>query len=145
MSEQAKSVLLVVDDQVFRERLSRVFRGRRFHVIEAADLAQVVPALRAGLPDFAGIDLRLPSGSVLDVVRQVKRRSPCTAMVVLTGYGSIATALEAVALGAAHYLTKPATIDDILARFDRAYADTHAPVPPLVSSEHEVLSLARVE
>jgi two-component system response regulator RegA len=104
-------------------------------------------ALHAAMPDFAVIDLRLPSGSGLDVVRLLRRLSPRTVMVVLTGYGSIATALEAVALGAAHYLTKPATIDEILAGFararpageDAAAAEAPASVVP------EVLSLARVE
>lgn len=145
MSEQAKSVLLVDDDEVFRERLAKAFRGRGYLVTEAVDLPAVVPALKAGPPDFAVIDLRLPSGSGLDVVRQVRRRSPRTAMVVLTGYGSIATALDAVALGAAHYLTKPATIDDILAGFARTQADREPEAPAAVPTEHEVLSLARVE
>ena len=145
MTEPGKSILIVDDDEVFRERLARAFRGRGFTVTEVADVPQVAAALRAGLPDFALIDLRLSSGSGLDVVRRLKRRSPRTAMVVLTGYGSIATALEAVALGAAHYLTKPATIDDILAGFARALPATEAAAPAPVPAEHEVLSLARVE
>lgn len=145
MSEPSPSILLVDDDEVFRERLARAFRGRGYAVTEASDVPQAGSALRGGLPDFAVIDLRLPSGSGLDVVRLVKRRSPRTVMVVLTGYGSIATALDAVALGAAHYLTKPATIDDILAGFARATpaADKSADAP--APAEHEVLSLARVE
>lgn len=145
MNGTAVSVLLVDDDEVFRERLARAFRGRGYAVSEVPDLPQLGAALKAGLPDFAVIDLRLPSGSGLDAVRQVKRRSPRTVMVVLTGYGSIATALDAVALGAAHYLTKPATIDDILAGFARARPEAEPRIPATVPAEHEVLSLARVE
>lgn len=145
MSGQPKLVLLVDDDEVFRERLARAFRGRGFLVSEAADLPAVTPALREAAPDFAVIDLRLPSGSGLDVVRVVKRRSPRTVMIVLTGYGSIATALDAVALGATHYLTKPATIDDILAGFARAAPEAEPVVAAVVPTGHEVLSLARVE
>jgi two-component system response regulator RegA len=145
MTDPSRSILLVDDDEVFRERLARAFRGRGFLVTEAADVPQAGTALRAGLPDLAVIDLRLPSGSGLDVVRLVKRRSPRTVMVVLTGYGSIATALDAVALGATHYLTKPATIDDILAGFARATPAPEEPVPAAAPLEREVLSLARVE
>lgn len=145
MSESSPSILLVDDDEVFRERLARAFRGRGYAVTEAADVPEAGSVLRGGLPDFAVIDLRLPSGSGLDVVRLVKRRSPRTVMVVLTGYGSIATALDAVALGAAHYLTKPATIDDILAGFARATPAADEPVAAAPPTEHEVLSLARVE
>lgn len=139
------TVLLVDDDDVFRARLAKAFRGRGFAVVEAADLADANVALRAGRAEFAVIDLRLPSGSGLDVVRLVRRRSPLTVMVVLTGYGSIATALDAVALGAAHYLTKPATIDEILAGFARAKPAVDVAAASSTPVAAEVLSLARVE
>jgi len=145
VTDPARTILLVDDDEVFRERLARAFRSRGFVVTEAADVPQAGASLRAGLPDFAVIDLRLPSGSGLEVVRLVKRRSPRTVMLVLTGYGSIATALDAVALGATHYLTKPATIDEILAGFARANPAAEDPVPSAASPDPEVLSLARVE
>jgi two-component system response regulator RegA len=79
--------------------------------------------------------------SGLDVVRELKAIDAMTNIVVLTGYGSIATALEAVRLGATHYLTKPADVDDILAAFDRA----NGPPADLSVVEHNVPSLARAE
>ncbi len=135
------TILLVDDDEVFCERLARGFRNRGFTVAQAADVPEVGSVLAGFAPDFAVVDLRLPSGSGLDVVRLVKRRRPHAVIVVLTGYGSIATALDAIALGATHYLTKPATIDDILAGFQRA--ETPAEVSSTV--EHPIPSLARVE
>jgi two-component system response regulator RegA len=76
-------------------------------------------AAAADSPELAVVDLRMPDGSGLDVVRGLKEMDAATKVVVLTGYGSIATALEAVRLGATHYLTKPADVDEILRAFDR--------------------------
>ena len=143
MSEPHVSILLVDDDDVFRERLARAFRERGFEVAEAADHEQASRALVAAPPSYALVDLRLPSGSGLDVVRALKARHPATVVVVLTGYGSIATALEAVRLGAAHYLTKPATADEILSSFARG-AGAGEPLAAEVESD-DVPSLDRVE
>ena len=90
------------------------------------------------------MDLRLPGGSGLDVVREVKAIDPATTVVVLTGYGSIATAVEAVRLGAAEYLTKPADVDQIVAALDAARLDGKRHGARDESPEH-VPSLARVE
>jgi two-component system response regulator RegA len=92
-------------------------------------------------PELAVVDLRMPGGSGLTLVRELKAIDAATSVVVLTGYGSIATALEAVRLGATHYLTKPADVDEILASFDRSTA----PAGDATSLEHEVASLARAE
>ena len=145
MKEEAPRILLVDDDEVFRERLARGFRDRGYVVAQAADVAEAEAVVAGFSPQFGVIDLRLPSGSGLDVVRLVKKRRPKAVLLVLTGYGSIATALDAVALGAVHYLTKPATIDEILAGFARA--GSHVPEPEATTGIEElpIPSLARVE
>lgn len=141
MPDVPASILLVDDEVVFRERLARAFRDRGFTVGEVGDLRGVEEAARSLAPDHAVVDLRLPTGSGLDVVRILKRVSPRTVIVVLTGYGSIATALDAIALGATHYLSKPAGIDEILAAFARKTQAPEAPPPRAIP----VPSLARVE
>jgi two-component system response regulator RegA len=132
------SVLIVEDDAVLRGRLARAFRERGFEAREAADAATARAAAAAEAPEYAVVDLRLPDASGLEVVRELLACDASTAVVVLTGYGSIATALEAVRLGAAHYLTKPADVEQILAGFERRNgAGTPAP--------DTAPSLARVE
>ena len=137
--EVAPTMLIVEDDAVLRGRLARAFRERGFEVREAADGEAALQLARAEPPEQAVVDLRMPGLSGLDVVQGLKEADPATAVVVLTGYGSIATALEAVRLGATHYLTKPADADEILAAFNRGSAPQPAPdgAPPA--------SLARVE
>ena len=142
MSEAA-SILLVDDDDVFRGRLARAFRERGFDVAEASDQADALQGFASDSPRYALVDLRLPSGSGLDVVRALKERHPATVVVVLTGYGSIVTALEAVRLGAAHYLTKPATADEILSSFARAAGESE-PLSDELEPD-DVPSLDRVE
>ena len=140
-SDGIPRLLLVDDEDVFRGRLARAFRERGLAVVEAADCVEAVAAIDAEPLTYALVDLRLPSGSGLDVVRAIKERQPDAIVVVLTGYGSIATALEAVRLGAAHYLTKPANVDDIVAGFTRGFVADERP-----SLEgHDVPSLDRVE
>jgi len=141
MVEAALTVLVVDDDATFRSRLVRAFESRGYEVRAAADGAAAIELARAESPEYAVVDLRMPGRSGLDVVRELKAIDQATNVVVLTGYGSIATALEAVRLGATHYLTKPADVDDILDAFARA--DRPADAPPTV--EHAVPSLARAE
>lgn len=141
MPDEPQSILLVDDDDVFRERLARALRDRGYNVTEAGDLHGVADAARDAQPDYALVDLRLPSGSGLDVVRILKRVTPQAVIVVLTGYGSIATALDAIALGAAHYLSKPAGVDEILAAFTRQSSPAAVAPRPAIP----VPSLARVE
>lgn len=155
MSDPARSVLIVEDDDLLRGRLSRALRDRGFDCREAGDYDTAMAAAREDSPEYLLVDLRMPGGkSGLDVVREMKHVDPATVIVVLTGYGSIATALEAMRLGATHYLTKPADVDEILAAFargDMAHAVGEGPgggmVPsldPAVEPDH-VPSLARVE
>ena len=116
----AASVLVVDDDETFRTRLVRAFQARELEAQGAKDGDEAIALAKKESPEFAVVDLRMPGMSGLDVVRELKAIDATTNIVVLTGYGSIATALEAVRLGATHYLTKPADVDDILAAFARA-------------------------
>ena len=116
----AGSLLIVEDDDILRSRLARAFRERGFEVREAKDAKGALAQCSPESPEHALVDLRLETGSGLEVVEALVSLDPTTNVVVLTGYGSIATALEAVRLGATHYLTKPADVDEILAGFARA-------------------------
>jgi two-component system response regulator RegA len=136
-SGSERSLLIVEDDDRLRGRLARALADRGFEIREAGDVPGALAAAREDSPEYVLVDLRMPGGSGLDVVREVKAIDPATTVVVLTGYGSIATAVEAVRLGAAEYLTKPADVDQIVAALTRA--DGPAPVPDTVPS------LARVE
>jgi two-component system response regulator RegA len=113
------TILVVEDDDAFRSVLVSALQSRGYDVVGLADAASAVATARRESPEMAVVDLRLPDESGLEVVGQLKAIDPATVVVVLTGYGSIATALEAVRLGAAHYLTKPTDADRILAAFDR--------------------------
>jgi two-component system response regulator RegA len=141
MSETA-SVMVVDDDETYRTRLVRAFSARKFEAQGAPDGESAIALAKQESPEYAVVDLRMPGISGLDVVRELKAIDAMTNVVVLTGYGSIATALEAVRLGATHYLTKPADVDDILAAFERANG---GPPPEPVTVEHAVPSLARAE
>jgi two-component system response regulator RegA len=145
----ARSLLIVEDDDVLRPRLARAFRERGFEVREAPDVDTALESARSDPPEYALVDLRLGTRSGLEVVRGLAELDPATAIVVLTGYGSIATALEAVRLGATHYLTKPADVDDVLAAFTRGAAGTVAPPdashPGESAGTDSTPTLARVE
>jgi len=117
--ELSRSVLVVEDDAVLRQRLARAFRDRGYDAREAWDYETALAAAREEAPEYAVVDLRMPGRSGIDVVRGLLEVDPATVAVVLTGYGSIATAIEAVKAGAAHYLTKPAHVDEIISAFDR--------------------------
>ena len=139
MSEE-RSLLVVDDDQTFRARLMRAFEDRGLRVEGAGDHTAALETARTFQPDLAVIDLRMPGKSGLEVVRDLTAEIPNVKVVVLTGYGSIATALETVRLGAVDYLTKPADADQILAAFEgKKPARQEAP------DGSEVPSLERVE
>jgi len=114
-----RKILVVDDDEAFRSRLVRAFHDRGLDARAARDHASAVSAARELAPDLATVDLRMPGESGLDVVRDLLAQHPETRVIVLTGYGSIATATEAMRLGAVDYLQKPADADQILAAFDR--------------------------
>jgi two-component system response regulator RegA len=130
-------ILLVDDDEPFRTRLARSLRKRGFEVAEAASAEQAARAAREARPQRAVIDLRMGDGSGLDVLRELRRELPEVVSVVLTGYGSIATALEAMRRGAHGYLTKPADTDDVLRAFERDAETRVETVPTLQRVEWE--------
>ena len=138
-----RSLLIVEDDDRLRERLARALTERGFETREAGDVQSAVAAARQDSPEYVLVDLRVPGGSGLDVVREIKAIDPATTIVVLTGYGSIATAVEAVRLGAAEYLTKPADVDQIVAALTPT--STIASGTGGDESPEHVPSLARVE
>lgn len=134
-----KRVLIVDDDDTYRTALARAFERRGFVVSVASSASEASALIEREPPDYASIDLRMPGGSGLALVQRLQERHPSAVVVVLTGYGSIATAVEAVKLGATDYLTKPADADDLLRAFGTA------PSPRAPARTHEVPSLARVE
>jgi len=136
----ARSFLLVDDSAPFRERLARAFRERGFRVRTAANYDEAMTLTRAERPDFAVVDLRMPGLSGLTLVRDLKQIAPAARVLVLSGFGSISTAVDAVHLGAVNFLPKPADADDILAAFERG----EAALTP-AATEPETPSLARAE
>ena len=127
--------LIVDDDTNFRDVLSRALQRRGFAAISAADGAQALTAAQQHKPRRALIDLKLTSESGLDIIAALKQILPDIEIVMLTGYSSIATAVEAVKRGALNYLCKPANVDEILAAFD---VDAHAELAPIPSQPHSV-------
>ena len=120
----APSLLLVDDDAVFCEVMGRALRRRGFEVAMAHDAESALGIAEADPPEYALVDLKMPGESGLTLVRQLHAIEPATRIVVLTGYASIATAVEAIKLGARHYLAKPANTDEIEAAFEKTQGDT---------------------
>jgi two-component system response regulator RegA len=110
-----KSLLLVDDDEPFLRRLERAMQKRGFEVEAAGSVAAGRAIATARPPAYAVIDLRLEDGNGLDVVEVLREKRPDSRIVVLTGYGAIATAVAAVKIGATDYLSKPADANDITA------------------------------
>jgi two-component system response regulator RegA len=140
--EASPSLLVVDDDEVFRDRLARAFQSRGYDVRVASDADDALAVAKDDSPELAVVDLRMPGRTGLELVRALKAIDASTKVVVLTGYGSIATATEAIRLGATHYLPKPATVEEIVAAFQR---DEHAPLTALEGDVDTTPSLARAE
>jgi two-component system response regulator RegA len=110
-----RSLLIVEDDKSFLQRLARAMEGRGFAVTTAESVADGLSQLETASPAFAVVDMRLEDGNGLDVISALKRRRPDARAIILTGYGNIATAVNAVKLGAVDYLSKPVDADDVVA------------------------------
>lgn len=121
-----KSLLIVDDDAPLRTRLARAMEDRGFTVATAASVAEGIAISRANPPAFAVVDLRLTDGNGLEVVEALRRSRAEMRIVMLTGYGNIATAVAAVKAGAVDYLAKPADADAITA----ALLERDKPLPP---------------
>lgn len=133
------TILVVEDNEVFRSVLVGALDQRGYDAVGVPDGRSALEAARQDSPEMAVVDLRLPDMSGLDVVRELKAIDQNTSIVVLTGYGSIATALEAIRLGAVHYLTKPTDADRILDAFEHGLEARPRDLPV------DTPSLARVE
>lgn len=122
------SLLLVDDDDTFRAVLTSALKKRGFSVTTAPDVESALRLAKANPPEFAVVDLKMPGPSGLILVKQLKELDPETRIVILTGYASISTAIEAVKLGATHYLAKPANADEIVAAFGKTEGNEKTPV-----------------
>jgi two-component system response regulator RegA len=117
--------MIIEDDAAFAHALRRSFERRGYDVIACERAEEVEPALEAARPGYAVVDLKLAGASGLDCVKRLHRHDPSIKIVVLTGFASIATAVEAIKLGALHYLCKPANADDIEQAFGREEGDVN--------------------
>jgi two-component system, response regulator RegA len=141
--EPARAALVVDDDDIFRNRLCRAFAARGWEAVGAADGPSALELASQSSPDLAVVDLRLPGMNGLDIVQGLRSLDETTCIIMLTGYGSIATALTATKLGADHYLGKPADADQILNAYSRISEGSNE--PEAAAGKHAVPSLARVE
>jgi two-component system response regulator RegA len=133
-------MLVCDDDNVFRKRLARSLREYSFEVYEAATAHEGLDVFREFQPSYALVDLRMPGESGLWLVRQIANHDPLCKTVVLTGFGSISTALEAVKGGAINYVTKPASVKQIVEAFSpeaKAQEPRQAKMPSLAEVEAE--------
>jgi ActR/RegA family two-component response regulator len=122
--EAERLLLIIEDDAAFARTLGRSFERRGYTVMLAVSLEQAVEMLQQRTPGYAVVDLKLNGdASGLVCVKTLHAHDPEMLIVVLTGFASIATAVEAIKLGACHYLAKPSNTDDIEAAFGRAMGD----------------------
>ncbi|WP_157216430.1 response regulator transcription factor [Flavisphingomonas formosensis] len=133
MSEE-RLLVIVEDDQAFARTLRRSFERRGYSVLSAANHEELKALLETHDPGYAVVDLKLGSTSGLVCVQTLHAHDPDMLIVVLTGFASIATAVEAIKLGASHYLAKPSNTDDIEAAFAKGQGDVDAPLAPRPTS-----------
>lgn len=120
MTAEQRHLLIVEDDDGFARTLKRSFERRNYEVVVTASLEELRKVLEEKSPGYAVVDLKLGGASGLACVEALHAHDPEMLIVVLTGFASIATAVEAIKLGACHYLAKPANTDDIEAAFQKA-------------------------
>ena len=126
-NSELPSLLLVDDDATFRAVLTRALEKRGYAVTAAESVEQALPLAAANPPEYAVLDLKMEGASGLVLVQKLHELDAATRIVVLTGYASIATAVEAIKLGATQYLAKPANADEIVAAFGHT-PDSGAPL-----------------
>jgi len=124
------SLLLVDDDELFCSVLAAAMVNRGFSVMVAHDVDEALEKIDDNAPEYAVVDLNMPGASGLALVERLHALDEYTRIVVLTGYASIATAVEAIKLGATHYLTKPADADEIVLALERTQGDVGAEIAP---------------
>lgn len=124
MRPDARCLLIVEDDQAFANALRRSFERRGYRVVTCDGASALAGTLEAHASGYAVVDLKLIGPSGLECVKRLHQHDPAMKIVVLTGFASIATAVEAIKLGACHYLAKPSNADDIEAAFVRNGGDS---------------------
>lgn len=135
-------MLVVDDDQIFRNRLVRALQTRGYEVHAAENAEEGLVLARRHRPERAVIDMRMPGKGGLELLDGLMEADPDVQVVILTGYGSIASAVEATKRGARDYLTKPVDTEQILQAFER---EPEEPVAAAVANAETTPSLARVE
>jgi two-component system, response regulator RegA len=140
-------ILVIDDDQIFRTRLVRALAMRGYETHQAANFEDAIVMAKRVQPERAIVDMRMPASAGtnsntagLELITELAKIDPDIDLIVLTGYGSIATAVEAVRRGARDYLTKPVDTDQILAAFERdpdANGDVNETTPSLARVEWE--------
>lgn len=118
--EASPTLLLVDDDELYCKVLSAALRKRNFNVLTAHHVEQALELIGEMPPEYAVVDLNMPGDSGLVLVEKLHAMNEKTRIVVLTGYASIATAVEAMKLGATHYLAKPSDADEVVAALGKA-------------------------
>lgn len=150
MSDVLRRVLLVDDDERFNERLGRALRDRGVDVVCTTAPAAALEHLQHGAFDGVVTDLRMPGMDGLELIKETRAYLGTARIIVLTGYGSIATAVEAMRLGANGYLVKPCNADQVLGELFGAPAPSAAveerdPIPSLARLEREHIERVLVE
>ena len=127
--DEDNSLLILDDDQPFLKRLSAAMEKRGFNVFPISSMVEFDGIIKTVCPNYAIVDLRLNDGTGLDAVESIRKKNPDAKVIVLTGYGAIATAVAAVKIGAIDYLSKPADANDILNAL--IFSDQSKPPPPV--------------
>ncbi|HUI76654.1 MAG TPA: response regulator [Bryobacteraceae bacterium] len=140
LAEDAPLALVVDDDEVFRTRLCRALANRNWEAVSAADGDAAAATARECSPDLVLLDLRMPGRNGIQVIEELRAIDPSMTVIVLTGYGSIPTAISAMKKGADHYLSKPVDVDQILAVYESLRTGR-----PDSAAPETVPTLARVE
>lgn len=138
MTEHKPSLMIVDDDDAFCTALAKSLGKRGFIVSVAHSASHAITKAEIEPIDYAVLDLNMPGPSGLTIIKKLTDLNPSIRIVVLTGYASIATAVEAIKLGATHYLSKPVDADEIVAAFDKADGDVSAPIQKLTYSTRRV-------
>ncbi|MBN3563889.1 response regulator transcription factor [Aliamphritea spongicola] len=131
--------LIVDDDETFTHVLSRALKRRGFEPLVANSAEQAGPLLSRQVPDYATLDLKMDGASGITLIPELIRLNPQIKILILTGYASISTAVEAIKLGAKDYLTKPADADEILAKLNHSEPD------PNIDIAEKPMSVGRLE
>ena len=136
-----RSMLIAEDDERLLQCLARAMEARGFQVMTAGSVFEALARIQLNAPEYAVVDMRFDDGCGLDVVAALKQQRPDARAIILTGYGNIATAVQAVKLGAIDYLTKPVNADDIVSALQapsgcKAEMPKHPMSPASVRLQH---------